>query len=138
TDVANVHQAVKAVLNFDEGAEFGDIAHLAGDHGSHRIFFRNLQPRIRKGLLHAKGNAAVAGLDVQYDHVDFFADLHELGRMRDLLVPAHFGDVHQAFDALLELDEDAIVHDADDFAPNFAACRIFFGGAHPRALRELF
>src|SRR5258708_38034327 len=57
--------------------------------------------------------------------------------MRDLLVPAHFGNVHQAFDALLELDENAIVHDADDFAVDFAAGRIFFRVVHPRIGRQL-
>src|SRR6266446_315604 len=131
TDVADVHQAVEAVFDFDEGAELRDIAHFSGDHRAHRIFFGDLQPRIRQRLLHSQRDAAVAGLDVQNDDVYFFADLRNLGRMRDLLVPAHFRDVYQAFDALLELDEYAVVHHADDFAVYFAACRIFFGGVHP-------
>ena len=58
--------------------------------------------------------------------------------MLDFFVPAHFGDVNKAFDALLEFDEDAVVDDADDLAFYFAACRIFFGGADPGIVRELF
>src|SRR6266446_3789382 len=62
TDVADVHEAVKAVLDLHEGTELRDIAHFPGDHRTDRILFRNLQPRIRQGLLHAQGNTAVAGL----------------------------------------------------------------------------
>src|SRR4029077_8438956 len=132
TDIADVHEAVEAILDLDEGPKLRDVAHLSGNHRAHRIFFRDLQPRIRQGLLHPQGDAAVAGLDVQHDDINFFADLRDLGGMGDLLVPAHFRDVHQAFDALLELHENTVVHDADDFAPDLAACRIFFGGVHPR------
>ena len=45
--------------------------------------------------------------------------------------PAQLGDVDETFDALFEFDEDAVVDDADDFAFNFAARGIFFGGIHP-------
>ena len=82
-------------------------------------------------MLDAKGDAAVAGLDVQDDDVDFVSDLEKLRGMLSFFGPAQLGDVDEAFDALFELDEDAVVDDADDFAFNFAARGIFFRGVHP-------
>src|SRR5271154_4388257 len=125
-DVADVHQAIKAIFEFDECAEFGDVAYFSGDDHAHGIFFRGEQPGIRLGLLDAKGNAAVAGFDVQHHHVDFVADFYELRRMLRFFGPAEFGNVHQAFDALLEFDEYAVVHHAHNFAFYFSAGGIFF------------
>ncbi len=42
--------------------------------------------------------------------------LTQLGRVLDPLGPAHLGDVDQALDALLELDEGAVVGEADHLA----------------------
>ena len=36
--------------------------------------------------------------------------------MTDVARPAHLADVHEAFDARLELDERAVVRDRDDLA----------------------
>jgi hypothetical protein len=36
----------------------------------------------------------------------------------------------EAFNALLELDENAVINDADNFAFNFAASRIFLRGVY--------
>src|SRR5260370_31618256 len=76
--VANVHKAVKAVLDFDESAKLRDVAHFPGDHRAHGIFVSNLQPRIRNSLLHAQRNAAGARLDVQHNPLHRFLDLHYL------------------------------------------------------------
>ncbi len=130
-DVADVDEAVKAVLDFDEGAEFGDVADFAGDDRADGIFFGGEQPGIGQRLLDAERDAAVAGLDVQDDDVNFFADFEEFRGMLDFLGPADLADVDEAFDALFEFDEDAVVDDADDFAFDFSAGGIFFGGVDP-------
>src|SRR5216683_1355876 len=70
-DVADVHQAVKALFDFDERAELGDVAHLAGDDSADRILLRHQQPGIGLRLLDAQRDAAVARLDVQDDHIHF-------------------------------------------------------------------
>src|SRR5216684_1082699 len=69
-DIADVHQSVKAILDFDERTELRDVAHLAGHHRAHGIFFRNQQPGIRLRLLDSQRDASVARLDVQHYHVD--------------------------------------------------------------------
>ena len=134
-DVADVDEAIEAIFDFDERAEFGDVADFAGDDGAERIFFGGEQPWIGQRLLDAERNAAIAGLDVEHDDIDFVADLGDFRRMLDFFVPAHFGNVDEAFDALLEFDEHAVVNDADDLALDFAACGIFFRGADPRIVR---
>src|SRR5690242_10379083 len=57
--------------------------------------------------------------------------------MLDFLGPAEFGGVDEAFYALLELDKNAVVDNADDFAADFAAGRIFFRGVDPGIGAEL-
>ena len=51
--------------------------------------------------------------------------------------PAHFGYMHQPFDARLELYERAVVHDVDDFALDAQIGRVCFGGLLPRTRLEL-
>src|SRR5581483_1163572 len=116
TDVADMDEAVKAVLDFDKRAELHNVPHFSGHDGADGVFLRRLEPRIGLRLLHDERNAPVAGFDVQHHDVHFVADLRDLRRMLQLFRPAHFGDVHQAFDALFELDEGAVIHDAHDLA----------------------
>src|ERR1700676_1641004 len=51
--------------------------------------------------------------------------------------PAHFGCGDQAFDSLFQLDENAVVDDADNFAFYFAAGGIFFRGVDPGIWHQL-
>src|SRR5256885_12251746 len=130
-DVSDVHQPIKAILDLHERAELRDVPHLACHDRAYRILLRNQQPGIRLRLLDSQRNAPVARLDVQHHYVHFFANFDDLRRVLDFLVPAHLGNVHQAFDPLLQLHEHAIVHDADDLAFHLAARRVFFRCAHP-------
>src|SRR3954468_19655832 len=57
--------------------------------------------------------------------------------MTDVARPAHLADVHEAFDARLELDERAVVRDADDLARDARADRILLGDVLPRVALEL-
>src|SRR5260221_2487832 len=136
-DVANVHQAVKALFDFDERAELGNVAHLAGHDRANRILLCHQQPGIGLRLLDAQRNAAVARLDVQHDHIHFIADFRQLRRVSGLLRPRHFRDVHQSFDALLQFDEYAVVHHANDFAVILAARAVTIARIHPGILVQL-
>ena len=57
----------------------------------------------------------------------------QLAGVVDALGPAHLGDVDQALDALLELDEGAVAHDVDDLARDAGADRVLVGDVLPRA-----
>ena len=60
-----------------------------------------------------------------------------LRRVLDALGPGHLGDVHQALDALLDLDEGAVVGEADHLALDAGADRVLLVGAVPRVLLDL-
>src|SRR5206468_712972 len=130
--IADVHQPIETLFDFDERAELGDIAHLAGHDRAHWILLRDEQPGVGLRLLDSERNAPIAWLDVQHYDVHFIANFGNLRGVLDLLVPAHFGNVHEAFDALFQLDKHAIVHDPNDFAPDLSAGRIFLRRSHPR------
>ena len=77
---------------------------------------RELRPRIVADLLQAQADAPVLLVDRQDHDLDRVALLEHLARVRDALGPRHVGHVHQAVDALLELDEGAEVREVADLA----------------------
>src|SRR5712692_9515915 len=129
--IADVHQSIESIFDLNERAKLRDIPHLARDYHPHWIFLGNQQPGIRLRLFDTQRNAPVARLDVQHHHVDFIADLHHFRGMLNFLVPAHFGDVHQALDPLFQFHEHAIVHDANDLALYLPARGIFLRRSNP-------
>ena len=80
------------------------------------VVLGELLPRVGLALLHAEADAAALLVDVEHHDLDFLADVHHLGRVDVLVGPVHLRDVHQALDALLDLDEAAVVGDVRDLA----------------------
>src|SRR5437773_1768939 len=58
--------------------------------------------------------------------------------MPDVARPAHLGDVHEAFDPRLELDERAVIRDRHDLALYARSNRILRGHVLPRIRLQLF
>ena len=77
------------------------------------------------------------GFTLRMIGVDLVARLDHLRRMLHPLGPGHLGDVDQAFDALLQLDERAVVGDGEDAAANLRADRVALGRIQPRVRRQL-
>ena len=65
--------------------------------------------------LHRQRDLPVLGVDVDDLHLDLLALLHDVAGVLDALL-ADLGDVHEALDARLDLDEGAEVGDLDDLA----------------------
>src|SRR5215208_5234197 len=57
--------------------------------------------------------------------------------MADVASPAHLADVHQTFDARLELDERAVVRDRDNLAGYPRTDRILLSDVLPRIVLQL-
>ena len=110
----DVHQALDARLELDEGAVIGDVGDPSGEFRSQGIFAAHTLPGIGLELLHAQ--ADTLGLRIEPDHldVDLLADGERLGRVVDPL-PGDVGDVEQAVDAA-QVDEGAVVGDVLDHA----------------------
>src|SRR5262249_39163203 len=109
--VADVQQAVDALLDLDEGAVVGQVADGAADDRALRVALGDLVPGVGLDLLHAQGDFLLLLVDVEDLHLDLVADGDQLAGVVDALGPAHLGDVHQALDARLQLDEGAVGHD---------------------------
>ena len=101
------------------------------------VVLAELHPRIRLALLEAERDAAALLVDVEHHDLDLVADLHDLVRIDVLVRPIHLGDVHEAFDAFLDLREAAVVGDVRDLAEETRARRITPREIGPRIRAEL-
>ena len=127
--VGQVHQAVDAGRQADEDAEVGDRLDRALDAVAAVDGAGELFPRVGLALLHAQADAALVLVDLQHHDLDLVAERDHLAGGDVLVGPVHFGDVHQAFDAGLDLDERAVVGDVGDLAEQARAVRV---AARPR------
>src|SRR5215469_3771199 len=135
--VRNVNQAVDAVFDFDEGAEVGEVAYAAFDNGSGRVALGEVLPRVFEQLLHAERDAAVTGIDAEDDRLDLVAGLDQLGGVLEALGPGHLGEVNEAFNSLLQLDERAVIGDRENASMDACAHRVALRGIEPGVRREL-
>ena len=76
-------------------------------------------------------------IDAEHHRVHGVAHVEDLRRVLDALAPRHLADVDQPFDARLELDERAVVGEADDLAAHARADRIALHHVRPRIGDEL-
>ena len=119
-----MHQAVDAAGQADEDAEVGDRLDLARDLVAAVVVLGELLPRIGLALLEPERDAPALLVDVEHHHFDFLADVHHLRGVHVLVGPVHLRDVHQAFDALLDLHEAAVISDVRDLAKQARVGRI--------------
>ena len=80
-------EAVDAVLDADEHAEFGDVLDGALKDGALGVLLGDQLPGIGAHLLHAEADALLLGVDAQNDDFDFVAGVDELGGMAQLAGP---------------------------------------------------
>src|ERR1019366_9499885 len=135
--VGQMHEAVDAGGQTHEHAEVGDrldrsLDAVAALHGGRELF-----PRVCLALLHAERDAALVFVDLEDHDLDFLAERDHLRRGDVLVRPVHLGDVDQAFDARLDLDESAVVGDVGDLAEQARALRVAARDAVPRVVAEL-
>src|SRR5258708_20501110 len=135
--VADVHQPVDAIFDFNEGAKVGQVADPAFHDSSCGIALGKMFPGILEQLLHAQRNTTVAGIDAENDGLDFVARLDQLRGMLHPLGPGHLGDVHQPLNALLQLNKRAVVGHAEHPATYPGANGIALDGVEPGIRREL-
>src|SRR6185369_15902647 len=140
--VGLVHHAVDALFDADEHAVIGERAHLAADLVARLVLVGEQRPGIGLELLETKRDALGARIDLEHLALDLGAHFEQLGRVLDLLGPAHLADVDQAFDARFEFHERAVVGQAHDLAAHALAegvrlldvvPRIFLGLLHAQA-----
>lgn len=96
-----------------------------------------LLPGIGLALLETEGNAALLLIDVENLYLNGIADIDNLGRMDVLVGPVHLGDVYETLNALLDLNEAAVVGKVGYLAGDLGADRVALGDINPGICTEL-
>src|SRR5450432_2232459 len=135
--IRHVNQTIDAFLDLHEDSEVGDVADDALDDRAGRVLLLERGEGIRLELLHAQADPVLARIDVQHHGLHDVAHRHHLGGVLDPAGPRHLRDVDQPLDALLELDEGAVVLERDDLAPDHRTRRILLLRVGPRILADL-
>ena len=115
-DFADVNEAFDAFGDLHEGSEVHELGDGALDLRADGEVAGDLGPGVGEGLLESERDAALLGLDAENDGIDAVARLEHVARVAELFAVGHFGDMDQAFDAGLDLDKCAEVHEAGDGA----------------------
>src|SRR5438067_2381137 len=116
-------ESLNTLRNLDEGSELRGAEHLAGHHVTHPMLGKERIPDVGLELLHAQRKPAILRFDAEDNRTDLFALLEHVRRMLDPLGPAQVRDMHQAIDAVLDLDERSEVSEIADPAFNDRAGR---------------
>src|SRR5256714_4686228 len=135
--VGDVNQAVDAGLDLHERAERGQVPPLPLDPLADGILLRQRHPGVLFRLLHAERDLLFRLVDLQYHGFNRLADRHDLRWVAHVARPAHLGDVDQALDPRLKLDERAVVRDRDDLALHARAHRVLRGHVLPGVRLQL-
>src|SRR6185437_4383327 len=136
-EVADVHQPVNAVLDLDEGAEIGQVAHPPLDDAAGREALRQRLPGVGLGLAQRERHPPLARVHVQHHGFQFLLQRHQLGGMLGPFRPGQLGDVDQPLDALLQLDETAVIGDAHHLAVHMRADGVALARIRPRIGQQL-
>src|SRR3954452_24804400 len=113
-ELGDVHEALDALEDLDEGAERDDLGDLPLELVADVVGVDHALPRVLLGLLEAQGDALAVAVDVEHLDLHRVADREDLRRVVDVR-PRQLGDVDQAVDAV-EVDEGAEVDDVRDLA----------------------
>ena len=120
-EVGDVDQAVYALFDFNEYAEVGEVAHFGGVLRADGIFDFDVFPGILLELLDTEAHLALLAVEGENYGFNLVAYLHEVLSAAEVLAPAHFAYVDQAFYARSHFDECAVVGHNDNFTLDFVA-----------------
>ncbi len=132
-----MHETVDVALQADEDAEVGDGFDLSCDLVAAVVILREFLPGIGLTLLESEGDAAPLLVDVEHHDLHFLSGMHDLRRIDVLVGPVHLRDVHQPLDAILDLNERAVIGDIRNLAKDASVRRIAACDVLPRIRTEL-
>src|SRR5918995_6828245 len=135
--VRDVDQSIDAGLDLHEGTEAGQVPSLAVDAGANWILERQHHPRILLRLLHPQRDLLFGFVHLEHHGLDRLPDADDLGWVADIAGPAHLGNVHQAFNTRLDLDERTVAGDRDNLALHPRPHRILGGHVLPGVRLQL-
>src|SRR4029453_8564563 len=101
--LGDVNQALDALVDSHERAEWHQLGNSAGDDLTDRVGAGKLLPRVFLGRLERQRDPLAVHVDVENLDGDLLTDLHDLRGVVDVL-PRQFGDVNETVDPP-EVDE---------------------------------
>ena len=130
--LGDVHEALDALEQLDESAEFGQANDLAHQYVAGTVRLEELLQHVRLQLLDAERQPLVLGIDLEDDRLDLVALFEYFARMLDALGPRQVRNVNQAVDSFLDFDEGAEVREVAYRAGDLVADAVFRTDQVPR------
>ena len=109
-NLADVHQPLDALGNFNERAEAHHFCHGARNLRAGRIAALRLNPRVSERLLQPQRDAFFFRLDGENHRIHAVAGLEQVRWVAHLFCPRHFGNMNEPFEPRLNLDKRAEIH----------------------------
>ena len=135
--VGDVDEAVNPLLQGQKGPEIRHVADPARHRGTHGVRILDLEPGIFLQLFHAQGDPLVLLVSVEDKGLNLIPHRNDLGGMTHPPRPGHLRDVNEPFHPFFELNESAVVRDADDPAHDPCVGRILDVHVFPGVVRDL-
>src|SRR5262245_46229418 len=136
--LGHVDQPFDSFVQLDERSEVGHAHDLALDRVAHVMTAEEVVPDIRRQLLQAERQPLVLGVDVEHHRIDDVALLQHFRRVLDPLAPRHVGDMNQAVDLFLDLDERAELGEVTNLALDSRTDGVLVRQVVPRVALDLF
>ncbi len=133
-----MHQTIDTGSQTHKNTKIGNRLDRTLDLVSALSLRGKLLPRVGLALLHAQADAALVFINFQHHHFHFVAQRHNFVGCSVLVGPVHLGNVHQAFDAGLQLDKRAVVGNIGHLAEQAGLGRIAACHTQPRVITHLF
>ena len=120
-NLADVDHALNALGDLHEGAEGHELGDWAGNLRTDGELRGHFGPGVGEGLLEAERDAALLRMNVENHGVNALTGLEDVGCDANFLAPGHLGDMDEALDSGLNLNEGAEVGNARDHAADALA-----------------
>src|ERR1700746_3193286 len=112
-DIRHVNEPVDAVFNFDECAEVSKRSHFSSHSRANVITNRQRLPRISADLFQAEADSPAVRISLENNCLELLSNREQLRGMLQTFGPGHFCHVHETLDPRFDLDERAVVGEAD-------------------------
>ena len=137
-NVGDVHQPINVTRQSDENTKVGDRFYITADAISLVEVGSKLSPGIRNALLDPERNSPALPVNIEDHHLNFISNLYNLRWVDVLIGPVHFRDMHQPFNAFLNLNETTVIRNIGNLAGQSGINWKSTSNGFPRIRAQLF
>src|SRR5690606_1192203 len=133
-----MNQTVDAAIQANEDTEISNGFDFAADLVAFGASASKCIPWVFLALFQAKRDTTTCFVDLTYHDFDSLTQVNYFSRLNIFVGPIHLRPVDQAFNALSQLGETAVVSEVGDFCFNTGTFRVALGDLNPWIFTELF